>query len=194
MPNGSGNSVQCVVRDISMSVIDEFSTGDLSSNNCHPSFIKVKKKKNKHKIKIKARVYNDLGDDDTLDTRDFFTFKVPKNKELKSIKLNKYDNSSYGENIGGGGWIGVAKGDCITDLNDPTGLIGGHLIGVAEGASAGDHILDELEQEFSFGEATVPALAPGQISGGKFTFWFQEGNFDTPNEAFVDFTMTFVFG
>ena len=115
-----------------MSVIDEFSTGDLSSNNCHPSFIKVKKKKNKHKIKIKARVYNDLGDDDTLDTRDIFAFKVPKSKEFKSAKLNKCDNNSYGKNKGGGGWIGVAKGDCITDLNDPTGLIGGHLIGVAE--------------------------------------------------------------
>ena len=67
-------------RDITVLLIDEFSAGDLSSNNCHPSFIKVKK--NKHKIKIKARVYNDLGDDDTLDIRDFFAFKVPKNKEL----------------------------------------------------------------------------------------------------------------
>lgn len=177
-----------------MNLVDEFQTGDLSSNNFHPSFIKVKKKKNKHKIKIKARVYNDLGDDDTLDARDFFTFKVPKNKELKSIKLNKYDNDSYGDNKGGGGWIGVANGDKISDLNDPTSLIAGHLIGVTEGASEGDDILDELEQEFQFGEAVVPALAPGQISGGKFTFWFQEGNFDTPNEAYVDYTLTFKFG
>ena len=51
-----------------------------------------------------------------------------------------------------------------------------------------------MQQEFKFGEATVPALAPGQINGGKFTFWFQEGNFDTPNEAYVDYTMTFKFG
>ena len=177
-----------------MKLIDEFSAGDLSSNNFHPSIIKVKKKKNKHKIKIKARVYNDLGDDDILDTRDFFTIKVSKNKKLKKIKLNKYDNSSYGENKGGGGWIGVANGDSIPDLNDPTGLIGGHLIGVAEGVSAGDNILDAMQQEFKFGEATVPALAPGQINGGKFTFWFQEGNLDTPNEAYVDYTMTFKFG
>lgn len=176
-----------------MKLIDEFSTGDLSSNNLHPSIIRVKNKKN-NKIKIKARVFNDLGDDETLDTRDFFTFKVPKKRSLKSVKLNKYDNSSYGDNKGGGGWIGVAKGDSIPDLNDPTGLIGGHLIGVAKGASAGDGILDELEKEFEFGEAVVPALAPGQISGGKFTFWFQEGNFDTPNEAYVDYTLTFKFG
>ena len=176
-----------------MKLIDEFFTGDLSSNNLHPSIIKVKKKKN-GKIRLKARVFNDLGDDDTLDTRDFFTFEVPKNKSLKSIKLNKYDNSSYGDNKGGGGWIGVSSGDCICDLNDPTGLIGGHLIGVAEGASAGDEILDELEQEFQFGEAIVPALTPGQITDGEFTFWFQEGNFDSPNEAFVDYTMTFKFG
>ena len=152
------------------------------------------KKKNKHKIKIKARVYNDLGDDDTLDTRDFFIFKVPKKKKLKKIKLNKYDYNSYGENKGGGGWIGVANGDRIPDLSDPTGLIGGHLIGVAEGASAGDNILDAMQQEFKFGEATVLALAPGQINGGKFTILFQEGNFDTPNEAYVDYTMTFKFG
>ena len=177
-----------------MKLVDEFSTGDLSSNNFHPSFIKIKKKKNKHKIKIKARVYNDLGDDDTLDTRDFFTFKVSKNKELKSIKLNKYDNDSYGDNKGGGGWIGVANGDKIPDLNDPTGLIAGHLIGVAKGAAEGDEILDELEQEFQFGEAVVPALVPGQTSDGEFTFWFQEGNFDTPNEAYVDYTLTFKFG
>ena len=177
-----------------MKLIDEFSTGDLSSNNLHPSIIRVKKNKKNNKIKIKARVFNDLGDDETLDTRDFFTFKVPKKRSLKSVKLNKYDNSSYGDNKGGGGWIGVAKGDSIPDLNDPTGLIGGHLIGVAKGARAGDGILDELEKEFEFGEAVVPALAPGQISGGKFTFWFQEGNFDTPNEAYVDYTLTFKFG
>lgn len=176
-----------------MNLIDEFSTGDLSSNNLHPSIIKVKNKKN-HKIRIKARVFNDLGNDETLDTRDFFTFKVPKKRRLKSIKLNKYNNNSYGDNKGGGGWIGIANGDKISDLNDPTGLIGGRLIGVAKGVSAGDDILDELEQEFQFGEATVPALAPGQISGGKFTFWFQEGNFDSPNEAYVDYTMTFKFG
>ena len=66
-----------------MAVIDEFAAGDLSSNNCHPSIINVKKSKNKktQKIKIKARVFNDLGDDDRLDTRDFFTFKVPKKNE-----------------------------------------------------------------------------------------------------------------
>ena len=58
-----------------MRIIDEFSVGDLSSNNFHPSIIKIKKKSNK--VKIKARVFNDLGDDDTLDTRDFFTFRVP---------------------------------------------------------------------------------------------------------------------
>ena len=51
-----------------------------------------------------------------------------------------------------------------------------------------------MQQEFKFGEATVPALAPGQINGGKFTVWFQEGNFDTSNEAYVDYTMTFKFG
>ena len=179
-----------------MAVIDEFSDGDLSSNNFHPSIINIKKSKNKktQKIKIKARVFNDLGDDDRLDTRDFFTFNVPKKMKLKSLRLNKYDNQSYGKNKGGGGWLGIAKGDYISDLNDPTVLIGGHLIGVAKGASAGDQILDNLEQEFQFGEALVPALKPGQISGGKFTFWFQEGNFDTPNEAFVDYTMTFKFG
>ena len=175
-----------------MQIIDEFSAGDLSSNNFHPSIIKIKKKSNK--VKIKARVFNDLGDDDTLDTRDFFTFRVPKGRELRSIKLNKYDNRSYGDNKGGGGWLAVSKGASIPDLNDPTGLIGGHLIGTAQGASAGDEILDDLEQEFQFGEAVVPALSPGQISGGKFTFWFQEGNFDTPNEAFVDYTFTFKFG
>ena len=130
----------------------------------------------------------------SLDTRDFFTFRVPKGRELRSIKLNKYDNRSYGDNKGGGGWLAVSKGASIPDLNDPTGLIGGHLIGTAQGASAGDEILDDLEQEFQFGEAVVPALSPGQISGGKFTFWFQEGNFDTPNEAFVDYTFTFKFG
>ena len=92
--------------------------------------------------------------------------------KLKSLKLNKYDNESYGKNKGGGGWLGVAKGDCISDLNDPTGLIGGHLIGVGKGTSAGDQILDDLEQEFQFGEALVPALKPGQISGGKFTYSF----------------------
>jgi len=177
-----------------MYTIDEFAGGDLSSNNFHPSFIKVKKNKKRNKIKVKARVFNDLGDDDTLDTRDFFTFKVPKKSTLKSIKLDKYDNSSYGDNKGGGGWLAVAEGSSIPDLNDPTGLIGGHLIGTAEGASAGDEILDDLEQEFQFGEAIVPALLPEQISGGKFTFWFQEGNFDSPNEAFVDYTLTFTFG
>ena len=28
-----------------MKLVDEFSTGDLSSNNFHPSFIKIKKRK-----------------------------------------------------------------------------------------------------------------------------------------------------
>ena len=179
-----------------MILIDEFSQGDLSSNNLYPSIIEVSQRNNSlfNEISIVGRVYNDLGDDDTLDTRDFFTFIVPENKELKSIKLDKYDNSSYGENTGGGGWIGVAEGQYISNLNDPTVLIGGHLIGVADGATAGDHILDELEQEFQFHGTVVPALAPGQISGGKFAFWFQEGNFNSPNEAYVDYTLTFKFG
>ena len=179
-----------------MIFIDEFSSGDLSSNNLYPSIIEVNQSNNSffNEISIAGRVYNDLGDDDTLDTRDFFTFIVPENKELKSIKLDKYDNSSYGENTGGGGWIGVAEGQYIYNLNDPTALIGGHLIGVADGATAGEHILDELEQEFQFHGMVVPALAPGQISGGKFAFWFQEGNFNSPNEAYVDYTLTFKFG
>ena len=180
---------------MTMILIDKFSTGDLSSNNLYPSIIKVDKRNNMlNEISIKARVYNDLGDNDTLDTRDFFTFKVPRNKELKSTKFDKYDNSSYGENKGGGGWLGVANGEAIANLNDPTGLVGGHLIGVADGATAGDQILDDLEQEFQFHGAVVPALAPGQISGGKFTFWIQEGNLNSPNEAYVDYTLTFKFG
>ena len=176
-----------------MIIVDEFANGDLSSNNFHPSIIKIKKNKKGNKVRVKARVFNDLGDDDTLDTRDFFTLKVPKKVTLKSIKLNKYDNSSYGDNKGGGGWLAVAKGDSIADLNDPTGLIGGHLIGTAEGASAGDELLDDLEKEFQFGDAVVPALSPGQVSNGNFTFWFQEGNFDSDNKAFVDYTLTFKF-
>ena len=96
-----------------MIIVDEFANGDLSSNNLHPSIIKIKKNKKGNKVRIKARVFNDLGDDDTLDTRDFFTLKVPKKVKLKSIKLNKYDNSSYGDNKGGGGWLAVAKGDSI---------------------------------------------------------------------------------
>ena len=28
----------------------------------------------------------------------------------------------------------------------------------------------------------------------KFTFWIQEGNFNSPNEAYVDYTLTFKFG
>ena len=174
-------------------IIDEFADWDLSSNNFHPSFIKVKNNKKRNKIKIKARVFDDLGDDDTLDTRDFFILKVPKKSALKSIKLDKDDNSSYGDNKGGGGWLGVANGGSIPDLNNPTGLIGGHLIGTTEGASEGDEIMDDMEQEFQFGEAIVPGLLPEQISGGKFTFWFQEGNFDSPNDAYVDYTLTFTF-
>ena len=179
-----------------MLTIDEFKGGDLSSNALYPSRIKIKKSKNKKffKVKLKGRVYNSLGDDPTLDARDLFTFRVPKNRKLKSIKLNKYDNSSYEDNTGGGGWLGVAKGDSISDLNDPGGLIGGHLIGVAKGAKKGDQILDELEKEFDFNEMIVPALRKGAISNGRFTFWFQEGNPAAENSCYVDYTMTFKFG
>ena len=176
-------------------LVNEFGDGDLSSNNFYPSIIKVKKSKNKGRIniKLKARVFNDLGDDPNLDTRDFFTFKVPKNRELVSIKLNKYDNTSYGDNTGGGGWLGIGAGASIADLADPSALIGGNLIGVADGLRPGDELMDDLQKEFSFGEMNVPALEPGAISGGDFTFWFQEGNQGAENLNFVDYSMTFKF-
>ena len=83
-------SVAIVLKDINkkMFIIDEFSQGDLSSNNFYPSVIKVKDNEKTQKIVIKGRVFNDLGDDGTLDTRDFFAFRVPKTSTLKSIKLD----------------------------------------------------------------------------------------------------------
>ncbi|WP_413439905.1 hypothetical protein [Synechococcus sp. MIT S1220] len=130
-------------------------------------------------------MFNDLGDDPNLDARDFFTFKVPKNRELVSIMLNKYDNSSYGDNTGAGA--------SIADLADPSALIGGNLIGVADGLMQGDELMADLQKGFSFGEMNVPALEPGAMSGGDLTFCFQEGNQGAENLQFVDYSMTFTF-
>ena len=73
---------------MTMILIDKFSTGDLSSNNLYPSIIKVDKRNNMlNEISIKARVYNDLGDNDTLDTRDFSHSKFPETKNLSQPSL-----------------------------------------------------------------------------------------------------------
>ena len=107
--------------------------------------------------------------------------------------LKKDDNSSYGDNNGGGGWFGIGAGASIADLADPSALIGGNLIGVADGLRQGDELMDDLKKGFSFGDMNVPSLERGSIRDGDFTFLFQEGNQGAENLQFVDYSMTFKF-
>ena len=92
-----------------------------------------------------------------IDKRDYWTFQLDANTYIQSIKLVKYDNSSYVAGVGGGGFFGVAKASQITAVfpTNPIGnLIGGALIGVAPGVQAGDELLDNLP----FDQRTVIVL------------------------------------
>ena len=166
-------------------------SGDLSSNPVSPSYIRVNKKT--RKVVVEGRLFNDLGDDSNLDTRDFFLFKIHRNRKIDSITLLEYDNASYGDNKGLGGWFAVSKGYGVSSLDNPDVLIAGALIGVTDGTTVGSNLLDALANPFEFNGLRVKGLQSKRILAGVYTFWIQEGNFDSGNLDFVDYSLEFSF-
>ncbi len=136
---------------------------------------------------LSGRVYNDLSNiPAVVDKRDYWCFELDADTYIQSIKLVKYDNSSYVGGVGGGGFFGIAKASQITATGGNVGnLIGGALIGVAPGVQAGDELLDNLQGGLSFGPFTIPP-APGAFTTGTYSFWFQEGNF-SDYDKYVDY-------
>lgn len=147
----AGLSVQgAALADV---IHDESIDGDLSSDNLNPTF-------------LNAAFENNEVIGSTIPTpidRDFFTITVDPGFELTAILFQLYDTTEDQS------FFAVQEGSQVSDLNDPSMLLGTALIGGNPGNQQGDDVLDDLGNAFLGGTGFT-----GPLGEGTYTFWFQE--------------------